>query len=241
MMRTTDFCFPLPDTEHPRLVSYRLLFETYASPLTLGLAPVARRPVNLAFHDALIASVSFLGLARGMFPPCVPDRAVPLTPLSPPSFCPCACARGSLPGRQGRFLRPSVKMRRSLRPEVPSIAGGHSRACVNRCRSRGAVTCVSATTRPSPPFRSRLPRPGFRPAAGYRSLDPRPCPPCAPRFLTECRQAILWVRLAPKRLLQLHFRRADTPSSIRFSPSVSPARPCSPTQSRPRVRFRCAC
>jgi hypothetical protein len=86
MMRTTDFCFPLPDTEHPRLVSYRLLFETYASPLTLGLAPVARRPVNLAFHDALIASVSFLGLARGMFPPCASDRAVPLTPLSPPGF-----------------------------------------------------------------------------------------------------------------------------------------------------------
>jgi len=86
MMRTTDFCFPLPDTEHPRLVSYRLLFETYASPLTRGLAPVARRPVNLAFHDALIASVGFLGLARGMFPPCASDRAVPLTPLSPPGF-----------------------------------------------------------------------------------------------------------------------------------------------------------
>jgi len=110
---------------------------------------------------------------------------------------PRACARGSLPGRQGRFLRPSVKMRRCLRPEVPFIAGGHSRTRVNRCRSRGAVTCVPATIRPSPPLRSRLPRPGFRLAAGYRSLDPRPRPPCAPRFLTERRRALLWVRLRP--------------------------------------------
>jgi hypothetical protein len=75
-MRTIDFCFPLPDCyEHPRLVSYRLLFETFASPLTLGLAPVARRPVNLAFHDAEPASVGSLGLARGVF-----LRALPIEP-----------------------------------------------------------------------------------------------------------------------------------------------------------------
>jgi hypothetical protein len=109
-MRTTDFCFPLPDIEHPRLVRYRRLFEAYASPLVRGLAPVTRRPVNLAFHDALLASVGFFGLAPGMFPPCVPDRAVPLTPLSPPSLYPCACARVSLPDGQGRFVRHSVKM-----------------------------------------------------------------------------------------------------------------------------------
>jgi len=55
-MRTTDFCFPLPDYEYPRLVSYRHLFETYASPLADGLAPATRRPVNMAFHDAPFAS-----------------------------------------------------------------------------------------------------------------------------------------------------------------------------------------
>jgi len=51
-MRTTDFCFPQPDYEHPRLVRYRHLFEAYASPLAPGLAPETKRPMNLAFHDA---------------------------------------------------------------------------------------------------------------------------------------------------------------------------------------------
>jgi len=61
-MRTTDFCFPLPDiTEYPRLVSYRLLFEAFASPLTPGLRPAAKRPVSLAFHDALLASAGSSG------------------------------------------------------------------------------------------------------------------------------------------------------------------------------------
>jgi len=40
-MRTTDFCFPLPDYEYPRLVSYRHLFEAYASPLADGHAPAS--------------------------------------------------------------------------------------------------------------------------------------------------------------------------------------------------------
>jgi hypothetical protein len=51
-MRTTDFCFLLPDYEYPRLVCYRHLSEAYASPLADGLAPATRRPVDLAFHDA---------------------------------------------------------------------------------------------------------------------------------------------------------------------------------------------
>jgi len=47
-MRTTDFCFPLPDYEYPRLVSSRYLFEACASPLANELALVTRRPVDLA-------------------------------------------------------------------------------------------------------------------------------------------------------------------------------------------------
>jgi hypothetical protein len=47
-MRTTDFCFPLPDYEYPCLVSSRYLFEACASPLANELAPVTRRPVDLA-------------------------------------------------------------------------------------------------------------------------------------------------------------------------------------------------
>jgi len=74
-MRTTDFCFPQPDHEHPRLVSYRLLFEACASPLANGLASVTRRPVDLAFHDAEFSSVVLLGLAPGIF-----RRALPIEP-----------------------------------------------------------------------------------------------------------------------------------------------------------------
>jgi len=66
-MRTTDFCFPLPDYEYPCFVSYRHLFEAHASPLADRLAPATRRPVELAFHDAQSASVGFPGLARGVF------------------------------------------------------------------------------------------------------------------------------------------------------------------------------
>jgi len=52
------------DNEYPRLVHYRLLFEAYASPLTLGLAPAAERPVKLAFHDARFASADPPRLVR---------------------------------------------------------------------------------------------------------------------------------------------------------------------------------
>jgi hypothetical protein len=73
-MRTTDFCFLLPDHEHPRLVSYRHLFETYASPLADGLAPVTRRPVDLAFHDAESASAGFVEVGARHVPPALPTE-----------------------------------------------------------------------------------------------------------------------------------------------------------------------
>jgi len=66
-MRTTDFCFLLPFYEYPRLVSFRHLFETCASPLTFGLAPAAKGPDNVAFHDAPFASADPLGLTHGVF------------------------------------------------------------------------------------------------------------------------------------------------------------------------------
>jgi len=44
--------FTNPTYEYPRLVSSRLLFEAYASPLARDLALETRRPVDLAFHDA---------------------------------------------------------------------------------------------------------------------------------------------------------------------------------------------
>jgi hypothetical protein len=53
--------------EYPRLVSYRHLFETYASPLIRELALGTRRPVDLAFHDARSASAGYVELACGVF------------------------------------------------------------------------------------------------------------------------------------------------------------------------------
>jgi len=102
--------------------------------------------VNLAFHDAQFASAGFLGLTRGI-PSSGRSRSSRTsdTPVASRRLL-HAVAWCVSPGRRGRFLRPSVKMRRSLRPEVPSIAGGRPRTCVSRFRLRDAVTCVSATT-----------------------------------------------------------------------------------------------
>jgi len=73
-MRTIDFCFPLPDYEYPRLVSYRHLFEACASPLADGLAPATRRPVDLAFHDAESASAGFERVGARHVPPALPTE-----------------------------------------------------------------------------------------------------------------------------------------------------------------------
>jgi len=120
-MRTTDFCFSLPDYEYPCFVSYRHLFEAYASPLANGLASTTRRPVNLAFHDAESASAGFFWVGARHDSSGAPIRALPLTPLSRPILRRRAFAWSLRPGRRGRFLRLSVKRRRSLQPEVTFI------------------------------------------------------------------------------------------------------------------------
>jgi len=120
-MRTTDFCFSLPDYEYPCFVSYRHLFEAYASPLADGLASTTRRPVDLAFHDAESASAGFFWVGARHNSSGAPVRAVPLTPLSLPILGLRAFAWRLRPGCRGRVLRLSVKRRRSLQPEVTSI------------------------------------------------------------------------------------------------------------------------
>jgi len=172
--------------------------------------------VNLAFHDAEFASVGSSGLAHGIF-----RRALPVEPYL---WHPCrfraschAISRTTLsPKRLGRFLRPSVKRGRRSRPGMPSIVEGHSRSRVSRCRSRVAVTCVSASIRPSSPLRGSSLRPGLRHAAGV--LRARPPSPPAPltMFTREIARASLGQADA-QRLLQLHIRRADTLPSVRFS------------------------
>lgn len=101
--------------------------------------------MNLAFHDAPFASAGFFGLTLGIASSGRSRSSrTSDTPVASRRL-PRAVARCVSPGRRGRFLRPSVKMRRSVRPEVPSIAGGRPRTRVSRFRFRGAVTCVSAT------------------------------------------------------------------------------------------------
>jgi len=151
-MRTTDFCFPLPDYEHPRLVSYRHLFEAYASPLANGLAPVTRRPVNLAFHDAKSAWAGSIKVGARHVSSGAPDRAVPLTPPSLPLIPLGAFA----PRRHPGLPRPLPS---SLREdETLSTTRGAFRRWETLTHMREsvpisfAVTCVSATTRPRCPF-----------------------------------------------------------------------------------------
>jgi hypothetical protein len=175
-MRTTDFCFPLPDHEHPCLVSYRHLFEACASPLADGLAPATRRPVDLAFHDAESASVDSPGFTRSLLRLRAPDRAVPLTPPSLPGFPPRAFARNALPGSP----RP---LRSSLREDetTPTTRGAfHRRGTPTPTRGSlpgsCAVTCASATSSAlGVPSHAAL-RTSLSRHPNHRALDPRPRP-----------------------------------------------------------------
>jgi len=146
-MRTTDFCFLLPDYEYPRLVCYRHLSEAYASPLADGLAPATRRPVDLAFHDARSASASFV---RGWRTACfsgAPDRAVPLTPPSLPFI----------------EFRPRFRVEQSRHPGLPRPLPSPLREDETLSSIRGAFHRRGTPTlmRGSMPARSRsrvLPR-----------------------------------------------------------------------------------
>jgi len=155
--------------EYPCLACYRHLFEACASPLTGEPALATRRPVDLAFHDARSASAGFVGLALGLFLRRSRSNRTSDTPVAPVSLAPRFHTTRSIPGRQGRFLRPPVKMGRIVRPGVPSIARGHSRARVNRCRSR---------VRSRDAFRHDPALGAFSPAA--------PCAPLSRRLRLRC-------------------------------------------------------
>jgi len=82
-----------------------------------------------------------------------------------------------------------------------------------------AVTCVSATIRPSAPLDPRLPELRFRDARGYRGLDPRPCSSSAPRCSRVTPKRASLDQAAAQRLLQLttdartHSRASDSRAS----------------------------
>lgn len=87
----------------------------------------------------------------------------------------------------GRFPRLSVKMRRFVRPEVPSVTGGHSCTCTSRfrfrVRSRESFRSGPALGIPSP----AIPHASLSRRRGYRALDPRPR--TSPRFAIFTRSA----------------------------------------------------
>jgi hypothetical protein len=183
-MRTTDFCFPLPDYEHPRLVSYRHLFETYASPVAIGLAPVTRRPVDLAFHDAESASVGFTRLTRGML-----LRRSRSNRTSDTSVAPGPPARAFAQGDRPGLPRPFPS---SLREDetLSTTRGAFHRwrtltPCVSRRQSRSRSRVFPRRSGPRRPFthgaRATLSR-----GPSYRALDPRPCPSPRLALFTRC-------------------------------------------------------
>jgi len=92
-----------------------------------------------------------------------------------------------------------VKRRRSVRPGVPSVAGGHSRSCVNRCRSRDrGHVCFRDDPALIRPFarRSRKLRLTSDPGL-LQARSPSP-PTFSHRDVYAMRmQALLWIRLTP--------------------------------------------
>jgi hypothetical protein len=151
-MRTTDFCFPLPDYEHPCLVSYRLLSEACASPLTrractrdqeTGEPGVSRRPVRFGgpFRvDTRSHSSARFRLDRTSGTSVAPERPAR------------AFAWAIFPSRQGRFPRPSVKMGWVPRPEMPSLVWEHPRARVDRYLLERGHVCFRDELGPRRPF-----------------------------------------------------------------------------------------
>jgi len=123
-------------------------------------------------------------------------------------------------------------MRRSRRPEMPSIARGHPRSCVDRYQSRARSRVFPRQPGPRRPFTPRLPERRFRDARGYRGLDPRPCPSSASRCSRETPECASLDPTAAQRLLQLtydartHSRASDSRASMRpasFRGDVEPA------------------
>jgi len=165
--------------------------------------------------------VGSLRFARGVLSCSArPDRAVPLTPLSLQDRLEASQPRAR--SRSPRPLSPPfMKIGQRSRPRMPSIDDGHSRACVNRCRSRVRSRDVSATVRPSAPLRLPLPKRCFRAyAQGFDRLDPRPR--LSPRFALFTRSADRRFsgpdcRPSTSATATLFFRGVGTPTSTRFS------------------------
>lgn len=118
---------------------------------------------------------------------------------------------------------------------MPSIAEGHSRACVNRCRSRmrsrdgfrfgPALGALSLTAL----------RACFRVVRSYRALDPRPRPsPCFAIFTRNIDRRFCGSGSRPTTSATT-IRRADTLTSLRFSRARYAAFR-SPHRTRPHFR-----
>jgi len=156
---TTDFCYPLSRLRAPTyrelpasLRGLRLALRRRACTWRQGDRWTRRfttpRPLRQARSGWRAASYSVRSRLN-----------LPLAPLSRPALLPRAFARRVLT-RIAKIAFPvsPVKVRRVLRPKVPSLVGGHSRTCVNRRQSRVRSREASATIWLSAAFSLTTPR-----------------------------------------------------------------------------------
>jgi hypothetical protein len=231
-MRTTDFCFPLPDYEYPCFVSYRHLFEAHASPLADGLAPtrcLRNRPRD-RWTWRFTTPNPLRQAAPGWRAECssdAPVRAVPLTPLSLPLLWlhaprvePSSRLPRPLPSplREEETISTARGVFRRRGPRVaPQVSlallqGDTPRACVDWCRSRSRSRDAFAMTRPLGAFSPSAPKAfACADALGYRELDPRPRPSPPRAVHAKRRLALLWIRLPPDDFCNLLPTHGHTP------------------------------
>jgi len=216
-MRTTDFCFPLP---YLRVPAPR---ELPASLRGLRLAHGPRactRDQETGGPGVSRCLIRFGGLRRAFarsFLPSALDRVEPLTPLSLPTLPDWAFAsvlRAGLPRPLSSPLREdeTIRSTRDAFHRWGALMRVHESVLV-RVRSRDgfrygpALSVRSLAILPAPLSRHR----------SYRSLDPRPRASSRLALSHEPSTLASLDQATAQRLLQLHFRRTDTPSSFRFS------------------------
>jgi len=165
-MRTTDFCFPLLyDYEYPRSgvtgISSKLAPRPWPRARTrdqgTGGPGVSRRPIRFDGLRSVWRS--------GVLPPRAPNEPASGISVASGSLVSHFRAKRIDPVCRGRFARPSVKMRRIRRPEMPSTAGGcprHKRETLAQARCGHVMfrrdLIFGAVSRSALMHRSRDPR-----------------------------------------------------------------------------------
>jgi len=204
----TDFCIPLLRLRAPAPRRFPASLRSLRFALGPGLAPTARGPEDLAFHDARSASAGRPGSRAAYFVRALPSEPSLLAPLSPP-HSPRLRFRTSRAFGAAETLRPTLREDEAGRADpgcLPSVGDARAPARTVADLECGHVM-VSASIRPSTPFH---PQPCAALARSHvgRGLDPRPR--TLPRS-GEMESTRFSESDAAYRLLQTDLRRAGTP------------------------------